>query len=1117
MNALHDLWRRLTEPGELDPDEARHERLTRIILVMMEISVIAVTLLVFLGWAAGLFWFSSVIQALLIDLPVVIAAWLVYTGRWRAGTYLLPAALLVNGASLSYLGGFGSTVVFYILAIMLAGILHGIRAQWFTVGLSLVVHVVVSWIAGDRAADVVAVGTIMSAVFFTSVTLLQVVVTTQFEHALAHAREYASEVSNYQNHLEDLVARYEQLVNSAPAGICEIDLTNFRFISVNDIIVNQLGYTRDELLAMNPLEILPFVGKEAIVSRLDELLGESVTRGVVEYRIRSKNGRELWALLNAQILTDTNGTLRARVVAHDITARKEMEEKLRRSVAELENLQHITDALLRLEELPAVMNSVAEGIVTRLGHDFALVTRYDEAEGAFRGLALHPPPSPKLLAHLLTILHPRETGRDGAHYAVSYTRGDDPIVDRVLDGEMITGHSLADCVAPWIPRPVATAIQRMLGLHTLVNVPMQVKGMTVGTILVGTSSSTVSTPQIEALTRVGRQAAVAVEKARLFEAERQRSDELARSNAFLTALSQVAARIESTPALDQVLDTLSTELRRLGLTFFLTLVDHDSGEIVGGHTSLAPDLLARAEALAGIDLATLRLPLTTTSFTRAVERGEGQFVPDFIAEAATVLSLPPNSFEEIARIAGIDSRNTAAYLPLRVEHNVLGLMTMWGTDLHAEDVPALSVFANQVAIALQNARLVHNLEWSLQELQSAQDQLVQAHKMEAIGRLAGGVAHDFNNLLTIIGLGTRLIDRALHPADPLRDHLQHIQSAGERGMRLTRQLLSFSRREAIKPQVLDLNRTVTDLSHMLRRVMGEDVDLVLSLASELDMIQIDPSQMEQVIINLAVNARDAMPRGGRLLIATTNTLVQRDPGTHDRSMSPGRYVRLSVTDTGTGMSEAVRAHLFEPFFTTKDQGEGTGLGLPTVYGIVTQNQGHVKVSSEIDQGTTFDLFFPPLRQAQISAPAPSREAITLDLPTGSETILLVEDEASVRRLAAHILGEQGYRVLAASDGPDAIRLATRHDGPIHLLLTDVVMPGMNGKELVEHIQALHPNVHILFMSGYSGDVIAHHDVSDHGRGFLAKPFTLETLTHKVRAALGDTPGVAEQAHAPRQP
>jgi len=384
------------------------------------------------------------------------------------------------------------------------------------------------------------------------------------------------------------------------------------------------------------------------------------------------------------------------------------------------------------------------------------------------------------------------------------------------------------------------------------------------------------------------------------------------------------------------------------------------------------------------------------------------------------------------------------------------------------------------------ARSVNEQKQAEDALRRSEEQLRQALKMEAVGRLAGGVAHDFNNLLTsVLGHADLAISR-LHSGDPLQDDLQEIKSAGTRAAALTQQLLAFSRKQVLEPRVLDLNTIVGGIARMLRRTIGEDIELVTRLAPDLGSVRADPVQMEQVILNLAVNARDAMPLGGRLVIETSNVTLGSGPG-----------VRVSVTDTGVGMSEEVRNHLFEPFFTTKDVGKGTGLGLATAYGIVQQSGGTITVTSISGQGTSF-LVDLPLVRGEPAAP----ELVVSPLPGGgSETILLVEDEDAVRNLTRRVLERHGYRVLSAPSGEAALEVSMRHVGPLHVLLTDVVMPGVSGPKLAELLQAERPDLRLIFMSGYAAPALEQRILLDPAMAFLQKPFTTEQLVRRVREVL----------------
>jgi signal transduction histidine kinase len=386
-----------------------------------------------------------------------------------------------------------------------------------------------------------------------------------------------------------------------------------------------------------------------------------------------------------------------------------------------------------------------------------------------------------------------------------------------------------------------------------------------------------------------------------------------------------------------------------------------------------------------------------------------------------------------------------------------------------------------------------------EEMRALEEQFRQSQKMEAVGRLGGGIAHDFNNLLTIIKGYSQLSLLDLKENDPLWGNIQEIQKATQRATDLTHQLLAFSRRQILDLKVLDLNTLLKDLDKMLRRIIGEDIELTTLLAKNLGRVKIDPGQFEQIILNVAVNARDAMPSGGKLTIETANVVLDEEYARTHVSVTPGPNVRLSVSDTGVGIPLEVKEKVFEPFFTTKEKGKGTGLGLSTVYGIVKQSGGNIWVYSELAHGTTFKIYLPRVEEDLDTLHGRDE---TDFLPRGSETVLLVEDEPSVRDLAHRLLNQQGYKVLEAANGEEALRVVQEHIGEkIHLLFTDVVMPQMGGKELANQLKNLRPDVKVLYTSGYTDDAIVHHGVLEPGTHFLQKPFSPKTLTHKVREAL----------------
>jgi PAS domain S-box-containing protein len=443
-------------------------------------------------------------------------------------------------------------------------------------------------------------------------------------------------------------------------------------------------------------------------------------------------------------------------------------------------------------------------------------------------------------------------------------------------------------------------------------------------------------------------------------------------------------------------------------------------------------------------------------------------------------------------------------------------------DLFRKDLPELPGFC-QTRYVLKDGQSadidmrVYNARWEGEEAtlvvpqdgtphKLLEDQLQQAQKMEAVGMLAGGIAHDFNNLLTIINGYSQMLLGGLPQDDENRSSVEQIMKAGERAAELTRQLLTFSRRQVVRPKALDLNTVIASTAVMLRRLIGEHIELRIVEGPGLAKVHADSGQLEQVILNLAVNSRDAMPTGGTLILETQNVDLEEPYAGPHTTLDPGRYAMLAVTDTGVGMDAKTRSHLFEPFFTTKEQGRGTGLGLSTVYSIVKQSRGEIVVYSEPGHGTCVKVYFPSVTE---TATEDQVEDAAEKTRPGSETILLVEDEEAVRKLVRRTLERQGYHLLVAAGGADAVRIAEQHRGPIHLLITDVVMPQMSGRETAERLKALRPGLHVLYVSGYTETTVARTGGLAAGELFLQKPFTPLALVRRVRELLDRANGQAQ--------
>jgi PAS domain S-box-containing protein len=452
-------------------------------------------------------------------------------------------------------------------------------------------------------------------------------------------------------------------------------------------------------------------------------------------------------------------------------------------------------------------------------------------------------------------------------------------------------------------------------------------------------------------------------------------------------------------------------------------------------------------------------------------------------------------------LIGFEEDNTppqsALIAPMTIMGRTIGTIEVQSYELTAytrEHVTAMQMAANLAANAVENVRLL-NLE------REKEEQLRQSQKMEAVGQLAGGIAHDFNNLLTAITGYSELTLRRLQPEDPLYRNIEEVKKAGERAASLTRQLLAFSRKQVLQPKVLGLNSIISEVEKMLCRLIGEDIDLRTVLEPQLGRIKADPGQIEQVLLNLAVNARDAMPHGGKLTIETENVYLDEGYAGQHIAVNPGHYVMLAVSDNGTGIDERTRARIFEPFFTTKEAGKGTGLGLSTVYGIVKQSGGNIWVYSEVGRGTSFKVYLPRVDEG---AQEYKRSAEPKDALQGTEMILLAEDEDVVRKLTREVLEMCGYKVLEAANGGAALLICERQKEPIHLLITDVIMPEMGGRELSDRLSQLHPEMKVLYMSGYTDNAIVHQGVLNEGANFIQKPFSPDALARKVREVLGET-------------
>ena len=528
---------------------------------------------------------------------------------------------------------------------------------------------------------------------------------------------------------------------------------------------------------------------------------------------------------------------------------------------------------------------------------------------------------------------------------------------------------------------------------------------------------------------------------------------------------------------DLIQNTLHTALDVIGASGgSVLLADFDTKQLVFSYT-----IGEKAEFLQGI-----AFPWNQGIAGAVFTSGEPEVIPDAKQD--------PRHFSGIDALTGYVTRDMIV-LPLkRWEGEPIGVLEILNKHegrLNEDDMDILVVVSALSAAAIEQTR-------AMKSLRESEEQLFQAQKMEAIGRLAGGIVHDFNNLVTVISCLSQLLLESFDPHHPQAEKVQQIKKAGERAADLTQKLLTFSRKQNFEPKILNLNDVVPVTQEMLLRLIGEDITLQTVREPDLGRVKADPSQIDQVLMNLAVNARDAMPTGGRLTIVTANVHLDLTYTARHVGLQPGPYVMLAMSDTGCGMDAKTLRHIFEPFFTTKEPGKGTGLGLSIVYGIVKQSGGHIAVESKPKEGTTFRVYFPRVEHAVESVvPQP---AVAQPI-TGNETILLVEDDESLRHLVSYLLQRWGYRVLEAGHGKEALQTLEQHAGSIHLLLTDIVLPGLSGYRLWEQVKALHPASGVLFMSGYADETIRQYGVAGGDFLHIKKPFAPAVLGQKLREAL----------------
>jgi len=900
------------------------------------------------------------------------------------------------------------------------------------------------------------------------------------KHLLERSIRYAVEHARTLEALRASENKYRQIIETAREGVWTVD-PDARTTYVNQRMAEMLGYTVEEMLGR---PTVAFMDPDDVAESQRRF--ERRRRGIAEQyecRLRRRDGTELRVLVSTNPLYGPGDEfVGALGMVSDITERKQAEERLRH---QLDFTAAITasmgEGIYALDEDGRLtfMNPAAEVALgwteaELLGRRVHEVIHFQRADGV---------PRPAHDCPLLGVLTSGQTcrgeddvftRRDGTLLPVSYTAAP------ILTGGRVIGTVLA----------FRDITERRRAEEERERLAAIVESSD-DTILSKDFDGRVTSWNAGAERMYGYAAAEAVGRHVSFIVPPDRREEL-------SGLMELVARGERVSHLETV--RVRKDGRRVDVSLSIAPMKDGGGRVVGAST-IARDITERKATerelreseeryrdlvenardiiythdLEGNYLSVNRAGEQLLGYTREEARGMSwvQVVaPEYRERVCEMLAL---------KLAGKGK-------------------TVYGLEVVAKNGRRLAVEVNSRLTYRDGiAVCVQGIARDVTERRELEEQLRQAQKMEAVGRLAGGVAHDFNNLLTVINGYSDIAIGRLSAEDPLRLNVEEVRKAGERAAGLTRQLLAFSRKQVLQPKVIDLNEIVSEMEKMLRRLIGEDIVLRAELRPGLGSVKADPGQVEQVLMNLAVNARDAMPCGGRLTIGTENVYLDEGYAAHHVSVAPGRYVMLAVSDTGVGMDEETLARIFEPFFTTKEKGKGTGLGLSTVYGIVKQSGGHIWVYSEAGRGTTFKIYLPRV-DAGAREHRPAAESA--EGLTGTETILLAEDDELLRNLARIILSDYGYRVLAAKNGAAAISIFESTEEPIHLLLTDVVMPGISGRELADRLTRLRPETKVLYMSGYTDDAIVHHGVLDEGVNFLQKPFTSDALARRVREILG---------------
>ena len=929
----------------------------------------------------------------------------------------------------------------------------------------------------------------------------------------AKARVRASGAKEAAVPAQEAEALYRGLFNRMADAVFVIDAKTLRFLDGNDHACQVYGYSREELLAMTPVALHPPEERELALRRLRSKVWEPR-----DYTHLTKTGRRL-----AVEVRTTNVRYEGReahlAIVHDVTERKRAEDTLQLQSAYLEQLiESAPEAIAMLDNRHKVL---------RVNREFTRMFGY---------------PAEEIAGQLLEVLVPPDRNHESSFILATLDRGE-PInvetIRRRRDGSLlevsilgtpinVSGSPVAQYL---IYRDITQSKQAERALMESESKFRAVAETAAAAIYIHDNTRFLYVNRAcEQISGYSRNELMAMHPAQLvhpeFREEMRRRGEASvrRGNSPWRYEFQTATKHGKLRWLDFSANSIRFAGQDATLATAVDITERKRAEElqaalyrIADQTSSATDLEAFYQAIHGIvgelmdarnfyialydeESGQLSFPYFVDERDRTpAPRPLGKKMTEYVLRTGEPQLAPAERFQELLRAGELEDIGAPSVdwlgVPMKKGDKAFGVLAVCSyTDqvrYATRDMEILNFVAQHVATAIGHKRAEN-------ALRSSEKQLWQSQKMEAVGRLAGGVAHDFNNLLTVIKGYTELILSDLEPSQPMHAEMVEVQKAADRAAALTRQLLAFSRRQVLAPKVVNLNDLVEDTNKMLRRLLGEDVELCTRLEADLGSVTADPGQIEQVIMNLAVNARDAMPKGGKLTLETANVELDEAYSRRHAPVRPGSYVMLAIADTGCGMDAETLSHVFEPFFTTKEQGKGTGLGLSTVYGIVKQSGGYIWPYSELGMGTTFKIYLPRVDETAERLPVRTQSTSGLG---GTETILLVEDEEGVRGLTRQLLQRHGYTVLEAEHGKDALLLCERYSGTIHMLLSDVVLAQMSGRDLVQRLAPLRPKMRVLYMSGYSDEAIVHHGVLAPGTAFLQKPFTTEALMRKLREVL----------------